>query len=123
MWILRPKKKKDIEPKMNKKPITAFVLQFVNNFFFIGKAKPLCFSRKAHSIFDPGVITDVDGQVRRRLTAHEVDIKDLEAAVRGEGLETPREEIARLRRLQVEPQHYDLDINKEARMPLDPALQ
>ncbi|XP_036388636.1 pleckstrin homology domain-containing family A member 6-like [Megalops cyprinoides] len=51
--------------------------------------------------------------VRRRLTAHEVDIKDLEAAVRGEGVESPREEIARLRRLQIEPEHYDLDVKKE----------
>ncbi|XP_068170484.1 pleckstrin homology domain-containing family A member 6 [Antennarius striatus] len=44
---------------------------------------------------------------RRRLTAHEIDIKDLEAAVRGQEQESPREEIARLRRLQV-----DLDISK-----------
>nr|XP_057910458.1 pleckstrin homology domain-containing family A member 6 isoform X10 [Doryrhamphus excisus] len=55
--------------------------------------------------------------VRRRLTAHEIDIKDLEAAVRGPGLESPREEIARLRRLQVEPEHYDLDISKELMAP------
>uniref|UniRef100_A0A673JWM4 Pleckstrin homology domain-containing family A member 6-like n=1 Tax=Sinocyclocheilus rhinocerous TaxID=307959 RepID=A0A673JWM4_9TELE len=54
--------------------------------------------------------------VRRRVTADEVDIKDLEAAVRGEGMESPREEIARLRR-QVEPEHYDLDLNKELSMP------
>ncbi|XP_041836194.1 pleckstrin homology domain-containing family A member 6 isoform X3 [Melanotaenia boesemani] len=53
--------------------------------------------------------------VRRRLTAHEIDIKDLEAAVRGEGLESPGEEIARLRRLQVEPEHYD--ISKELMAP------
>lgn len=53
-------------------------------------------------------------QVRRRVTADEVDIKDLEAAVRGEGVESPRQEIARLRR-QVEPEHYDLDLNKEVR--------
>ncbi|XP_069008847.1 pleckstrin homology domain-containing family A member 6 isoform X4 [Embiotoca jacksoni] len=46
--------------------------------------------------------------VRRRLTAHEIDIKDLEAAVRGPGLESPRDEIARLRRLQVEPEIYDI---------------
>uniref|UniRef100_A0A8C2AG89 Pleckstrin homology domain containing, family A member 6 n=1 Tax=Cyprinus carpio TaxID=7962 RepID=A0A8C2AG89_CYPCA len=57
-----------------------------------------------------------DIQVRRRVTADEVDIKDLEAAVRGEGLESPREEIARLRR-KVEPEHYDLDLNKELSMP------
>ncbi|XP_067287779.1 pleckstrin homology domain-containing family A member 6 isoform X7 [Pseudorasbora parva] len=54
--------------------------------------------------------------VRRRVTADEVDIKDLEAAVRGEGVESPRQEIARLRR-QVEPDHYDLDLNKELSMP------
>ncbi|XP_073324190.1 pleckstrin homology domain-containing family A member 6 [Pagrus major] len=55
--------------------------------------------------------------IRRRLTAHEIDIKDLEAAVRGQGQESPREEIARLRRLQVEPEHYDLDISKELMAP------
>lgn len=59
-------------------------------------------------------------QVKRRLTAHEVDIKDLEAAVRGGGVqESPREEIARLRRLQMEPDHYDLDIGKEVRHTLE----
>ncbi|XP_013881092.1 pleckstrin homology domain-containing family A member 6 [Austrofundulus limnaeus] len=46
--------------------------------------------------------------VRRRLTAHEIDIKDLEAAVRGEGQESPSEEIARLRRLQLDPDHSDV---------------
>ncbi|XP_037831065.1 pleckstrin homology domain-containing family A member 6 isoform X3 [Kryptolebias marmoratus] len=46
--------------------------------------------------------------VRRRLTAHEIDIKDLEAAVRGEGQESPSEEIARLRRLQMDPEHCDI---------------
>ncbi|XP_061901012.1 pleckstrin homology domain-containing family A member 6 isoform X1 [Entelurus aequoreus] len=55
--------------------------------------------------------------IRRRVTAHEIDIKDLESAVRGQGLESPREEIARLRRLQVEPEHYDLDISKELMAP------
>ncbi|XP_070815542.1 pleckstrin homology domain-containing family A member 6 isoform X2 [Chaetodon trifascialis] len=55
--------------------------------------------------------------IRRRLTAHEIDIKDLEAAVRGQGQESPWEEIARLRRLQVEPEHYDLDISKELVAP------
>ncbi|XP_061780029.1 pleckstrin homology domain-containing family A member 6 isoform X13 [Nerophis lumbriciformis] len=54
---------------------------------------------------------------RRRVTAHEIDIQDLESAVRGQGLESPREEIARLRRLQVEPEHYDLDISKELMAP------
>ncbi|TRZ01869.1 hypothetical protein DNTS_026306 [Danionella cerebrum] len=54
--------------------------------------------------------------VRRRVTADEVDIKGLEAAVRGEGLESPREEIARLRR-QVEPEHYDLDLSRELSTP------
>ena len=62
-----------------------------------------------------GCLCYVAGQVRRRLTAHEVDIKDLEAAVRGEGVESPREEIARLRRSQIEPDHYNLDINNEVR--------
>ncbi|XP_014185852.2 pleckstrin homology domain-containing family A member 6 isoform X5 [Haplochromis burtoni] len=46
--------------------------------------------------------------VRRRLTAHEIDIKDLEKAVRGQGQESPEEEIARLRRLQIEPEHYNI---------------
>ncbi|XP_072239106.1 pleckstrin homology domain-containing family A member 6 isoform X5 [Leuresthes tenuis] len=46
--------------------------------------------------------------VRRRLTAHEIDIKDLEAAVRGQEQESPGEEIARLRRSQVEPEPYDI---------------
>uniref|UniRef100_A0A4W6E9Z5 Pleckstrin homology domain containing, family A member 6 n=1 Tax=Lates calcarifer TaxID=8187 RepID=A0A4W6E9Z5_LATCA len=55
--------------------------------------------------------------VRRRLTAHEIDIKDLEMAVRGQGQESPREEIARLRRLRVEPEHYDLDVSKELMTP------
>ncbi|XP_047195222.1 pleckstrin homology domain-containing family A member 6 isoform X3 [Hippoglossus stenolepis] len=51
--------------------------------------------------------------VRRRLTALEIDIKEIETAVRGQGQESPREEIARLRRLQMEPQHYDLDVSEE----------
>ncbi|XP_036839859.1 pleckstrin homology domain-containing family A member 6 isoform X5 [Oncorhynchus mykiss] len=56
--------------------------------------------------------------VRRRLTTHEVDINDLEAAVRGEGVqESPREEIARLRRIQMEPDQYNLDISKELCTP------
>ncbi|XP_052329718.1 pleckstrin homology domain-containing family A member 6-like isoform X3 [Oncorhynchus keta] len=56
--------------------------------------------------------------VRRRPTTHEVDIKDLEAAVRGEGVqESPREEIARLRRIQMEPDQYNLDISKELCTP------
>ncbi|KAM4588234.1 pleckstrin homology domain-containing family A member 6 isoform 4-T4 [Odontesthes bonariensis] len=46
--------------------------------------------------------------VRRRLTAHEIDIKDLEAAVRGQEQESPGEEIARLRRSRVEPEPYDI---------------
>ncbi|XP_056294618.1 pleckstrin homology domain-containing family A member 6 isoform X3 [Pseudoliparis swirei] len=46
--------------------------------------------------------------IRRRLTAHEIDIKDLEVAVRGQGQESPREEIARLRRLKVDPELYDI---------------
>ncbi|XP_029357047.1 pleckstrin homology domain-containing family A member 6 isoform X2 [Echeneis naucrates] len=55
--------------------------------------------------------------VRRRVTAHEIDIKDLEAAVRGQGQESPRQEIARLRRLQVGPDHNDLDISGQMVAP------
>ncbi|KAK1152178.1 hypothetical protein AOXY_G31414 [Acipenser oxyrinchus oxyrinchus] len=55
--------------------------------------------------------------VRRRLTAHEVDIKDLEAAIRGQGMESPREEIARLRRVEIEPEHYNVDISRELSTP------
>uniref|UniRef100_A0A7M4FY39 Pleckstrin homology domain containing A6 n=1 Tax=Crocodylus porosus TaxID=8502 RepID=A0A7M4FY39_CROPO len=57
--------------------------------------------------------------VRRHRSIHEVDISDLEAALRSEDsgkvYETPREEIARLRKMELEPQHYDMDINKEVR--------
>ncbi|KAJ8265132.1 hypothetical protein COCON_G00142310 [Conger conger] len=51
--------------------------------------------------------------VRRRVTTHEVDIKGLEEAVRGQGMESPREEIARLRRLQIEPENSKPDVKKE----------
>ncbi|NXA52591.1 PKHA6 protein, partial [Nothocercus julius] len=55
--------------------------------------------------------------VRRHRSIHEVDISDLEAALRseepGKVYETPREEIARLRKMELEPQHYDVDIHKE----------
>lgn len=57
----------------------------------------------------------VCGQIRRRLTAHEIDIKDLEVAVRGQGQESPREEIARLKRLQAEPENYNVEMSKEVR--------
>lgn len=57
-------------------------------------------------------------QVRRHRSIHEVDISNLEAALRaeepgGQAYETPREEIARLRKMELEPQHYSVDINKE----------
>ncbi|XP_075766269.1 pleckstrin homology domain-containing family A member 6 isoform X3 [Pelodiscus sinensis] len=59
--------------------------------------------------------------VRRHRSIHEVDISDLEAALRtedpGKVYETPREEIARLRKMELEPQHYDVDINKELSTP------
>ncbi|KAK2501388.1 hypothetical protein MC885_009914 [Smutsia gigantea] len=60
--------------------------------------------------------------VRRHRSIHEVDISNLEAALRaeepgGQTYETPREEIARLRRMELEPQHYDVDINKELSTP------
>ncbi|XP_067863740.1 pleckstrin homology domain-containing family A member 6 isoform X3 [Heptranchias perlo] len=58
--------------------------------------------------------------VPRRKTT-EVDISQLEAAVREENAgnyhETPREEIARLRRMDLEPEHYSVDINKELSTP------
>ncbi|XP_048467845.1 pleckstrin homology domain-containing family A member 6-like [Rhincodon typus] len=58
--------------------------------------------------------------VPRRKTT-EIDITHLEAAVRrehtGNHHETPREEIARLRRMDVEPEHYSVDINKELSTP------
>ena len=48
-----------------------------------------------------------------------MDISDLEAALRSEDsgkmYETPREEIARLRKMELEPEHYDVDISKEVR--------
>ncbi|NXD77789.1 PKHA6 protein, partial [Halcyon senegalensis] len=59
--------------------------------------------------------------VRRHRSIHEVDISDLEAALRsddpGKVYETPQEEIARLRKMELEPQHYDVDINKELSTP------
>ncbi|XP_010223018.1 PREDICTED: pleckstrin homology domain-containing family A member 6 [Tinamus guttatus] len=59
--------------------------------------------------------------VRRHRSIHEVDISDLEAALRSEEpdkvYETPREEIARLRKMELEPQHYDVDIHKELSTP------
>ncbi|NXE50369.1 PKHA6 protein, partial [Casuarius casuarius] len=59
--------------------------------------------------------------VRRHRSIHEVDISDLEAALRSEDsgkvYETPREEIARLRKMELEPQHYDVDIHKELSTP------
>uniref|UniRef100_A0A2K6Q9A4 Pleckstrin homology domain containing A6 n=3 Tax=Rhinopithecus roxellana TaxID=61622 RepID=A0A2K6Q9A4_RHIRO len=60
--------------------------------------------------------------VRRHRSIHEVDISNLEAALRaedpgGQAYETPREEIARLRKMELEPQHYDVDINKELSTP------
>ncbi|KAM6295162.1 pleckstrin homology domain-containing family A member 6 [Aegotheles albertisi] len=59
--------------------------------------------------------------VRRHRSIHEVDISDLEAALRSEDpgkvYETPQEEIARLRKMELEPQHYDVDINKELSTP------
>ncbi|XP_064029587.1 pleckstrin homology domain-containing family A member 6 isoform X3 [Pogoniulus pusillus] len=59
--------------------------------------------------------------VRRHRSIHEVDISDLEAALRSEEpgrvYETPQEEIARLRKMELEPQHYDVDISKELSTP------
>ncbi|XP_061218909.1 pleckstrin homology domain-containing family A member 6 isoform X9 [Neopsephotus bourkii] len=59
--------------------------------------------------------------VRRHRSIHEVDISDLEAALRSDDpskvYETPQEEIARLRKMELEPQHYDVDISKELSTP------
>ncbi|XP_024606699.1 pleckstrin homology domain-containing family A member 6 isoform X3 [Neophocaena asiaeorientalis asiaeorientalis] len=60
--------------------------------------------------------------VRRHRSIHEVDISNLEAALRaeepgGQAYETPREEIARLRKMELEPQRYDVDISKELSTP------
>ncbi|XP_070253168.1 pleckstrin homology domain-containing family A member 6 isoform X13 [Myotis yumanensis] len=60
--------------------------------------------------------------VRRHRSIHEVVISNLEAALRaeepgGQAYETPREEIARLRKMELEPQHYDVDISKELSTP------
>ncbi|XP_046536251.1 pleckstrin homology domain-containing family A member 6 isoform X2 [Equus quagga] len=60
--------------------------------------------------------------VRRHRSIHEVDISNLEAALRaeepgGQAYETPREEIARLRKMELEPQHYEVDISKELSTP------
>nr|XP_033773652.1 pleckstrin homology domain-containing family A member 6 isoform X7 [Geotrypetes seraphini] len=59
--------------------------------------------------------------VRRHRSIHEVDISDLEAALRSEesnrAYETPRDEITRLRRMELEPQHYHVDISKELCTP------
>uniref|UniRef100_A0A7N9C9D4 Pleckstrin homology domain containing A6 n=1 Tax=Macaca fascicularis TaxID=9541 RepID=A0A7N9C9D4_MACFA len=69
-----------------------------------------------------GFTNGLSSQVRRHRSIHEVDISNLEAALRaeepgGQAYETPREEIARLRKMELEPQHYDVDINKELSTP------
>ncbi|PNJ00567.1 PLEKHA6 isoform 6 [Pan troglodytes] len=69
-----------------------------------------------------GLTNGLSSQVRRHRSIHEVDISNLEAALRaeepgGHAYETPREEIARLRKMELEPQHYDVDINKELSTP------
>uniref|UniRef100_A0A8C6VD54 Pleckstrin homology domain containing A6 n=1 Tax=Naja naja TaxID=35670 RepID=A0A8C6VD54_NAJNA len=60
-------------------------------------------------------------KVRRHRSIHEVDISDLEAALRSEDsgkmYESPRDEIARLRKMELEPEHYDVDISKELSTP------
>ncbi|XP_068029179.1 pleckstrin homology domain-containing family A member 6 isoform X9 [Anomalospiza imberbis] len=84
---------------------------------------------KRRSLQLPGPQPDAPGTktpssykvVRRHRSIHEVDISDLEAALRsdepGKVYETPQEEIARLRKMELEPQHYDVDINKELSTP------
>ncbi|NXG02460.1 PKHA6 protein, partial [Sakesphorus luctuosus] len=70
----------------------------------------------------PGTRTPTSYKVvRRHRSIHEVDISDLEAALRSDDpskvYETPQEEIARLRKMELEPQHYDVDIHKELSTP------
>lgn len=59
--------------------------------------------------------------VRRHRSIHEVDISDLEAAIRSQesqrAYESPREEIARLRKMELDPQGFDVDINRELSTP------
>uniref|UniRef100_A0A8C5LZI6 Pleckstrin homology domain containing A6 n=1 Tax=Leptobrachium leishanense TaxID=445787 RepID=A0A8C5LZI6_9ANUR len=59
--------------------------------------------------------------VRRHRSIHEVDISDLEAALRSQepqrNYESPREEIARLRKMDLEPQAFNVDINRELSTP------
>ncbi|XP_073443255.1 pleckstrin homology domain-containing family A member 6 isoform X3 [Dendrobates tinctorius] len=59
--------------------------------------------------------------VRRHRSIHEVDISDLEAAIRSQepqrSYESPREEIARLRKMEVDPPGFDVDINRELSTP------
>ncbi|XP_077151178.1 pleckstrin homology domain-containing family A member 6 isoform X3 [Ranitomeya variabilis] len=59
--------------------------------------------------------------VRRHRSIHEVDISDLEAAIRSQepqrSYESPREEIARLRKMEVDPPVFDVDINREINTP------
>ncbi|KAM3935355.1 pleckstrin homology domain-containing family A member 6 isoform 10-T11 [Leptodactylus fuscus] len=59
--------------------------------------------------------------VRRHRSIHEVDISDLEAALRSQesqrAYESPREEIARLRKMEVDPQGFEVDISREINTP------
>lgn len=56
-------------------------------------------------------------QVRRHRSIHEVDISDLETAIRSQEpqkmYESPREEIARLRKMELKPQAFSMDISRE----------
>ncbi|NWW87242.1 PKHA6 protein, partial [Rhynochetos jubatus] len=77
-----------------------------------------------HGVVSPSTSSSpprLSWHVRRHRSIHEVDISDLEAALRsddpGKVYETPQEEIARLRKMELEPQHYDVDINKELSTP------
>ncbi|KAG8589437.1 hypothetical protein GDO81_006384 [Engystomops pustulosus] len=59
--------------------------------------------------------------VRRHRSIHEVDISDLEAAIRSQesqnAYESPREEIARLRKMELDPSGFEVDINRELSTP------
>ncbi|MEE6526046.1 hypothetical protein FKM82_026438, partial [Ascaphus truei] len=59
--------------------------------------------------------------VRRHRSIHEVDISDLEAALRSQECqrtyESPRDEIARLRKMDLEPHAFTVDISRELSTP------
>ncbi|KAM5179953.1 pleckstrin homology domain-containing family A member 6 isoform 2-T2 [Mantella aurantiaca] len=59
--------------------------------------------------------------VKMHRSIHEVDISELETAIRSQEpqkmYESPREEIARLRKMELEPQAFSIDISRELSTP------